>query len=438
VDNLYIIQKLLIFVRRITLNSKKMNIKETFLSLTTRTYPHGTEVDLFPLLPQDLDMDDFGNLYKQIGDKPSTMFACHLDTATSARTNINHVFEGDIIKTDGTSILGADDKAGVAIILNMIENKIPGLYYFFLGEEVGCLGSKKVAEVHKATPLENIKKVISFDRRGTTSIITHQCSARCCSDEFGTALGEALNKAGLEVYGNDTVLAYKNDPTGLYTDSAQFTKIYPECTNISVGYQSEHTFNEQQNIKHLEKLAEAVLLVDWESLPISRDPSKVEYSYSGYGGWGGWDDDYYYNSGSRYTGGTTTTPARITNYDENIWVIDEEYENYVSCVTVNKASKRVTKTDLSKGRINYEVELIGQLLMSLDIHYDTLLWDGFKIKVQYSEKSGGHTTECDRNDLSEYMPELDFWKEIEEKEAKRLASSKVKGYSADNYPLNYD
>jgi len=410
-----------------------MNIKETFLSLTTRTYPHGTEADLFPLLPQDLDMDDFGNLYKQIGDKPSTMFACHLDTATSARTNINHIFEGDIIKTDGTSILGADDKAGVAIILNMIENNIPGLYYFFLGEEVGCLGSKKVAEVHKTAPLENIKKVISFDRRGTTSIITHQCSSRCCSDEFGTALGEALNKAGLEVYGNDTVLAYKNDPTGLYTDSAQFTKIYPECTNISVGYQSEHTFNEQQNIKHLEKLAEAVLLVDWESLPISRDPSKVEYSYSGYGygGWGGWDDDYYY--GSRYTGGTTTTPARVTNYDENIWVVDEEYENYVSCVTVNKASKRVTKIDLAKGRINYEVELIGQLLMSLDIHYDTLLWDGFKLKVEYSEKSGGHTTECDRNELSEYMPELDFWKEIEEKEAKRLASSKVKGYSADDY-----
>jgi hypothetical protein len=410
-----------------------MNIKETFLSLTTRTYPHGTEVDLFPILPQDLDMDDFGNLYKQIGDKPSTMFACHLDTATSARTKINHVFEGDIIKTDETSILGADDKAGVAIILNMIENKIPGLYYFFLGEEVGCLGSKKVADIHKVTPLDNIKKVISFDRRGTTSIITHQCSARCCSEEFGTALGEALNKAGLEVYGNDTVLAYKNDSTGLYTDSAQFTRIYPECTNISVGYQSEHTFNEQQNIKHLEKLAEAVLLVDWESLPISRDPSKVEYSSSGYGWGSSWDDDDYNFNSSRYTGGTTT--KKVVNYDETIWVVDDEYENYVSCLTVSKSTKRVSKADLSKGRINYEVELIGQLLMSLDVQYDTILWDGFKLKVEYKENRGGHTTECDRNDLVEYIPELDFWKEIEEKEAKRLASSRVKG---NNYPYIYD
>jgi len=396
-----------------------MNIKETFLSLTTRTYPHGTEVDLFPILPQDLDMDDFGNLYKQIGDKPSTMFACHLDTATSAQTNINHVFEGDIIKTDGTSILGADDKSGVSILMYMMENKIPGLYYFFLGEEVGCLGSKKVAEDHKLKPIDYIKKVISFDRRGTTSIITHQCSTRCCSDEFGTALAEALNQAGTQNYQNDITLAYKNDPTGLYTDSAQFTRIYPECTNISVGYQSEHTFNENQNIKHLEKLAEAVLLVDWESLPISRDPSKVEYSDSyGYGGGygGGWNNwsDYDHSGYSSYSG-----KSRQVSTDENVWFVDEEYENHVSFVTADKYTKKVSKVDLSKGRITYEVNLIAQLMMSLDVYHDTLIWDGFKLKVKYKEENGGHTTECDRNDLVEYITELDFWKEIEKKDEKK-------------------
>ena len=401
-----------------------MKVKETFLSLTTRTYPHGTESDLLHLLPQDLEIDDFGNLYKQIGETPSTMFACHLDTATSARTNVNHVFEGDIIKTDGTSILGADDKAGVSILMYMMENKIPGLYYFFLGEEVGCLGSKKVAEKHKSTPIEYIKKVISFDRRGTTSIITHQCSSRCCSDTFGTALAGALNQAGLEVYGNDTVLSYKNDPTGLYTDSAQFTKIYPECTNISVGYQSEHTFNEQQNIKHLEKLAEAVLLVDWESLPVERDPSKVEYSGYGYGGYSsGWD-----NWGYDYDG--YPSKSRQVSCDENIWFVDEEHDNHVSYVTANKYTKKVSKVDLSKGRVNYEVNLIAQLMMSLDINYDTLLWDGFKLKVEYKEKSGGHTTEYDRNDLVEYIPELDFWKEIEKKEEKKSMK--------DDYSYIYD
>lgn len=389
-----------------------MNIKETFLALTDRTYPHGHECDLFKLLPQDLEIDEFGNLYKEIGDKPSTMFACHLDTATSALTVVNHEFDGDIIKTDGKSILGADDKAGVTILMYMMENNIPGLYYFFLGEEVGCIGSKKVAELHKTTPIEYIKKVISFDRRGTTSIITHQCSTRCCSENFGTALAESLNRAGHEVYNNDTVLSYKNDSTGLYTDSAQFIKIYPECTNISVGYQNEHTFNELQDIKHLEKLAEAAILVDWEALPIERDPSKVEYSSSYgygryYGGWDGDGDDYYSNP--RYS-------TVKQNYEEVIWFIDEEFDRYVSSTKVDTYTKKVTKVDMSEGRISYETELIGQLLMSLDVSYEKIKWDGFNLSVSYSVAAGGHTTISDRNEISEYIPEFDFWKKLEERE----------------------
>ena len=150
-----------------------MNIKDTFLSLTTRTYPHGTEKELFHLLSSDLKEDEFGNLFIKIGESDA-MFTSHLDTATKALSDVKHVFDGDIIKTDGKSILGADDKAGVTIMLHMIENNIPGLYYFFLGEEVGCIGSKKVATVQKTDKIPGINKVISFDRRGTGSIITFQ------------------------------------------------------------------------------------------------------------------------------------------------------------------------------------------------------------------------------------------------------------------------
>ena len=356
------------------------------------------------------------------------MFACHLDTATSALTQVKHVFDGDIIRTDGTSILGADDKAGVTILMYLMKQNIPGLYYFFLGEEVGCIGSKKVAEQHKQKPIEYIKKVVSFDRRGTTSIITHQCSSRCCSDNFGTALAEALNSAGLKIEDNDTIFDYKNDPTGLYTDSAQFTKIYPECTNISVGYQSEHTFNEQQNIKHLEKLAKASALVDWESLPVERDPSKVEYRDYGYGSYGssysgysryGWDDDDW-----------DYRPVTRTSYDEKVWFVDYEFDKFVSFVNINKWTKKVLSVDLHNDRINYEVDLIGQFLMSIDVNYETCQWDGFTLKINYSKKDGGHTTTCDRNDLSEYLPELDFWKE-EEKPKKSNSLS-------NDYPYIYD
>ena len=153
-----------------------MNIKEKFLELTSRTYPHGTEEELYPLLFNEVDglqKDEFGNLFIQIGVS-DVMFTSHLDTASSANTAVNHVIEGNLIKTDGKSILGADDKAGVTIMLYMIKNEVPGLYYFFVGEEVGCVGSKKVAGVQKENKIPGINKVISFDRRGNNSVITYQ------------------------------------------------------------------------------------------------------------------------------------------------------------------------------------------------------------------------------------------------------------------------
>jgi len=387
-----------------------MNIKEKFLELTNRTYPHGTEEELFPILFNTVDglqKDEFGNLFIKVGDS-DVMFTSHLDTATSANTPVNHVFDGDIIKTDGKSILGADDKAGVTIMLYMIKNNIPGLYYFFLGEEVGCVGSKKVANVQKENKIEGINKVISFDRRGTTSVITYQSGKRCASDTFGKALSEQLNLA------NNT-FKYEIDPTGILTDSVQFISIYPECTNISVGYQSEHTFTETQNIVHLEKLAEACLKVDWNSLPVERDPSKVEYKSYGYGGWGypGWDDDdYYYGSryGSRQGGyssynnwGSITKPKTKT---DNIWFHDKKY-NYVSKVEIEQYTNKVVSVDLCKERIAEEKIIIDALIKSLDIDYKSTEWDGFKYKVNYVSN---YSTECDRNDLIGYLPELDYSK----------------------------
>lgn len=391
--------------------NQSMNIKETFLKLTSRTYPHSTEDELFVLLPQDLDMDNHGNLFKKIGENPTTLFASHLDTATSALTQVNHVIEGDIIKTDGKSILGADDKAGVTIMLHMIENEIPGLYYFFLGEEVGCVGSKKLANDLKDNKIEGITKVISFDRRGTTSIITHQFGTRCCSDTFGKALAKSFNDI-------EPTFSYKNDPTGLYTDSAQFVKIYPECTNISVGYWSEHTFGESQNISHLEKLADACLKVDWDNLPIERDPSKVETSYGyGYTGYG-YDDDWYSEGYSRtsykngYSNWSTSTKSQPEPKDETFWFKDNEYQ-FWSFVNVQKYTGKVTKVDMHKERLEDEIKLIRELLLQLDVEFTNLTWNGVILTVEHID---GEKTTCDRLELVDFLPQLDFWKKLIEDE----------------------
>jgi putative aminopeptidase FrvX len=252
-------------------NMKKF-ILETFLTLTQTTYPHGFESSLADemircgLFPSDIGKDVHGNYFYKIGES-RTMFTSHLDTAGKDFKIVNHIFDKNLIKTDGNSILGADDKAGLTIMIYMMNNKIPGLYYFFVGEEVGCIGSGLAAK-HLNIFKDNYDRCVSFDRRGTDSVITYQSSARCCSDEFANQLAEQLNKTGL---------SYKIDDSGIYTDSAEFTGLIPECTNLSVGYYNEHCNTESQDIDHLARLAYSCLNVEWEKLATKRDPSKDDY-----------------------------------------------------------------------------------------------------------------------------------------------------------------
>ena len=259
-----------------------MNIKEKFLQLTSKTYPHGTEGDLLKYLPENYKEDEFGNYYFEIGNRATTMFTCHLDTADRKQEKVKHIIDGNIIKSDGHTILGADDKAGMTVLLYMIEKKIPGLYYFFVGEERGCVGSSKLSNNWFETEFSNyITKCVSFDRRGTGSIITDQLYGECCSNEFAIELSKRLNSV-------DVDFSYRPDPTGIYTDSAQFTNLISECTNISVGYYNEHSVSERQDILHLNKLCEAVCKIDWEALPIIGVSKKSH----------GWDDydDYPVNA----------------------------------------------------------------------------------------------------------------------------------------------
>ena len=246
------------------------NVYTTFLSLVTKTYPHFAgnphEKEVLQFLPP-LESDKHGNYFKVIGES-DTMFTCHLDTADREQkeTKLYSYTEGQdtIIQTDGSSILGADDKAGVAVMLYMMAHKIPGIYYFFIGEERGGIGSRAVAgDWQSFGNLHHVRKCISFDRRNYHSVITAQGSRTCCSNEFGTDLAQKLS--------DGSGLKMSLDSGGVWTDSAAFIELIGECTNISVGYFSEHTGNEIQNITFLDKLAKACVKVDWENLVIKRN-----------------------------------------------------------------------------------------------------------------------------------------------------------------------
>ena len=239
--------------------------RSTFLSLVTKTYPHGHEDEVLQFLPQ-LDKDIVGNYYKIIGDNPTTMFTCHLDTADRkqavTRLYSIQVDDQEHIVTDGTTVLGADDKSGTTVMLYMMAKNVPGLYYFFIGEERGGIGSRALADKYdEVSYLKNIKRCVSFDRRKTISVITSQAGGVCCSDEFANALCDEYNKNGLNL---------KPDPTGVFTDSASFIDDISECTNVSVGYLNEHTGKEIQNMDYLIDLCKASVNVNWDSLPTVR------------------------------------------------------------------------------------------------------------------------------------------------------------------------
>jgi di/tripeptidase len=238
-----------------------MSIKEIFLNLTAKTTLSGYEQDIFKIIETiistTLSYDSFGNGYLKIGQS-DTIFMSHVDNFTESSKDVCHIFDGDFIKTDQTTILGADDKAGVSIMLHMINHQIPGLYCFFKAEEHGCLGSKAF-KIEHFKMLHAFKKCVSFDRKGYSDIVICQNNINTASAMFALDLINKLN------------LNYKIIEHGGSTDSSVFKYIIPECINISVGYFQQHSFRESVNITFLSKLADRCLNVDWQGLNIYRE-----------------------------------------------------------------------------------------------------------------------------------------------------------------------
>lgn len=86
--------------------------------------------------------------------KGTYLFSAHMDTVLPC-DKITPIVENGVIKSDGTSVLGGDDKGGIAGIIEMIrvikENNIthPNIVVVFsMAEEIGLLGAKSF-EVEK-------------------------------------------------------------------------------------------------------------------------------------------------------------------------------------------------------------------------------------------------------------------------------------------------
>lgn len=203
--------------------------------------------------------DDFGNRWQRIGTRPTTLFCAHTDSvhATSGRQRLREDRRTRRFYKDDGRPLGADDATGCWLLLQLIAHGVPGLYVFHREEETGGDGSDWIA---RETPgvLAGIERAIAFDRRGTGDVITHQCRVRTCSTDFAQALAVQLG------------LGFAPCAEGVFTDTAHYAGLIPECTNLSIGYEHAHTGAEYQDYGFLEELVPALLRVEWAALPVAR------------------------------------------------------------------------------------------------------------------------------------------------------------------------
>ena len=230
-------------------------------------------------------IDGAGNIHVDTRTEPAhrSMFTSHTDSVhSSGGVNPVHV-DGKFWRAGTGAALGADDGAGNAVMAYMIEMGVPGYFVFFRGEECGGIGSKWLAK-NMPELFEDIDRAVAFDRAGYYDIITYQSGGRCCSDAFAEALADKLS--------TDTSW-YTACPNGVYTDTAEFIRLIPECTNISVGYKNQHGDHEEQDVEFLWGLAKICVSVQWDNLPTVRDPKVRESLYSAYADYDYMDADWY-------------------------------------------------------------------------------------------------------------------------------------------------
>jgi hypothetical protein len=221
--------------------------------------------------------------------KPSAvLFTCHIDTVDLDKDsvigstkklnydpNFGQIFLDTSKDAPNFCCLGADDGAGIWIMLTMMAAKKPGTYLFHRGEECGGVSAKAIAK-QDAAWLKTFDYAVAFDRPRDNEVITHQGGTRCASDKAALALCKALNECGMY---------YEPSNRGVYTDTKEYRGLIPECFNLGVGYQQQHSSMEVLDYAFCTALAGAAMVVDWDTLPVDRTP--VIETYGGY-------DDYEY------------------------------------------------------------------------------------------------------------------------------------------------
>lgn len=189
-----------------------------------------------------VEVDKAGNVLVTKGDAESyPCVAAHIDQVQD-----RHARDFRVIKADDTILgfspkqreqqgLGADDKNGIWIALEMLRQFDVLKCAFFVGEEIGCVGSSQVDMAF----FSDVRFVIQADRRGAHDLITNISGDDLCSAEFLQEINAA--KFGYE------------ETHGLMTDVLELSErgVGVSCINFSCGYYDPHTDEETTSWRDL-------------------------------------------------------------------------------------------------------------------------------------------------------------------------------------------
>lgn len=168
------------------MTSKLTPAEQTFLELVAfdEVYPHEDKVleyvkQRLAKLGLNFAQDKIGNIVAIIGaGKPELALVGHVDIAAPLNGRQVIVTPGRI-KTDGRGLLGADDKAAVALMLELAEAVQAGHrpaqaleLIFTVGEEAGCLGAAQLD-----LGLVQARRALVFDWTGGVQNIITQSPA---------------------------------------------------------------------------------------------------------------------------------------------------------------------------------------------------------------------------------------------------------------------
>ncbi|MBI2415677.1 MAG: M20/M25/M40 family metallo-hydrolase [Candidatus Kerfeldbacteria bacterium] len=145
---------------------------KNFLRLVKISSPSGSEAVIRKVMITQLrqlgvkiTVDHAGNVigrlagYGQLKSAPPYLLSAHLDTVQPC-SKVKPVVRGSVIMSDGSTILGADDKAGLSIIIEVLQQlhdqpvaHLPLEIVLTVGEETYTAGARQldISKLHSAT-----------------------------------------------------------------------------------------------------------------------------------------------------------------------------------------------------------------------------------------------------------------------------------------------